>query len=249
MIIDCNASAGTWPTRPPLEAGVGDVWRSLHTHGVERAFIAHLASAWCRNPHLPNRQLLTDAAGHPEVSPVPTLDPTVHTWRDHLALLSRAGSVRMVRLLPAYGPYDLEEADEMLDELRRVGLAVQVQTRLEDPRLHHPRARVPDLPAAEVVKMARRHHTLTVFIGGARFAELRALRDEILDLKLCYADTSQCDGMDSIRVLCEEGLRDRLVYGSHVPLFEVAAGLRRVLDGLDDETAGLTLGGHATRAL
>lgn len=249
MVIDCNASYGPWLFRPPCDDTVGDVWRTLQTAGVDQAYLASLHSVWCRDPHAPNLTLLTDTAARPETRPVPTLDPTVHTWRDHLALLGRAAEVKMVRLLPAYGPYELDEADEMLDECRRLGVAVQVQTRLDDPRRHHPRAMVPDVLAADILRIARRFPSLTVLIGGARFAELLGLTDQILELNLVYADTSQCDGMDALKVLCEAGLSDRLVYGSHAPLFEVSSGLRRVVDDLDDATAEKILGGNAQQML
>lgn len=249
MIIDTNASAGYWLSRPPIDCEVAAVWRRLADCGVDRVFMASLESAWCRNPHAPNQKLLADCAAQPELSPVPTLDPTVHTWRDELATLGRHPSVRMVRLLPTYSPYALEQADEMLDEVRQAGLAVQIQTRLDDPRRHHPLAQVPDLPAAEVVAIARRHPALTVLIGGARFGELRALKAEILDLKLLYADTSQCDGMDAVKVLCDLGLADRLLYGSHCAMFEALASLRRVIDDLDDDRATAILGGTAHKVL
>ncbi len=249
MIIDTNASAGYWLSRPPLDCGVQAVWQRLSAWGVERVFLGSLESAWCRNPHAPNAKLIADCAEHPELSPVPTLDPTVHTWRDELAQVGRAPSVRMVRLLPTYSPYALEQADEMLEEIRQQGLAVQIQTRLDDPRRHHPLAQVPDLPAAEIVGIARRHPSLTVVIGGARFGELRSLRAEILDLKLVYADTSQCDGLDAVKVLCDDGLAERLLYGSHCAMFEAPAGLRRVLDDLDDQRAAAILGGTAKRVL
>lgn len=249
MVIDCNASYGPWPFRPPCDAGVGDVWHDLERAGVDRAYVASLCSVWCRDPHAPNLTLLTDTAAYPAVCPVPTLDPTVHTWRDHLALLGRAAEVKMVRLLPAYGPYELDDADEMLDECRRLGVVVQIQTRLDDPRRQHPRAMAPDVPAAEILRIARRFPSLTVLLGGARYGELLSLREQILELNLVYADTSQCDGMDGVKVLCNAGLADRLVYGSHAPLFEVPSGLRRIVDDLDDATAEKVLGGNAERML
>ncbi|MCC7492538.1 MAG: amidohydrolase family protein [Fimbriimonadaceae bacterium] len=249
MTIDANAATGHWPSRPGGRATVGAVWRALAAAGIDQAFVSSLESAWCRNPHAPNAKLIEDCGDHPELSPVPTLDPTVHTWRDELAHVARSGSVRMVRLLPAYGPYDLEDADEMIDEIRLAGLAVQVQTRLDDPRRQHPLAQVPDVPASAVVALARRHPATTVVIGGARGAELRAAAAEILDLKLLYADTSQCDGMDGVKLLCDAGLTDRLLFATHYPLFEIAAGLRRVLDDLDDDRAAALLGQNAARAL
>lgn len=249
MIIDVNASAGTWPSRPLRHTTVAAVRAALASCGVERIYLASLAAAWYRNPHLANDELLAATAEYPDISPVPTLDPTIHTWRDHLAHVAHSGRVQMIRLLPAYSPYPLTAADEMLREVRAVGLSVQVQTRIEDPRLQHPLMAVPDVPVSDILQLARRHPSLTVVIGGARFIELLAAAAEIRELNLVYADTSQCDGMDAIRVLCEAGLTERLLFGSHAPLFEITAGLRRVTDDLDDGTAELILGGNAARAL
>lgn len=248
-IIDANASCGPWLSRPPGEQALAEVWRELRGHGVQRALMASLESAWCANPHAANARLLTEAAVDEHVLPVPTIDPTVHTWREHLAFVAQSGDVRMVRLLPAYSPYDLDhpELDPLLDELRRMGLATCVQTRIEDPRRHHPRAQVPDVPAADVLRLARRHPSQVIVIGGARFAELRALRDEILEHNLVYADTSQCDGLDAVATLCGAGLTERLLYGSHAPLFGVASSLRRVIDDLSPADAERVLGGNARR--
>jgi uncharacterized protein len=124
-----------------------------------------------------------------------------------------------------------------------------VQTRLEDPRSHHPLAQVPDLPAAEVADLAARHPDLTVIVGGARTAEIRALRERLLDLPRFYADVSQADGLDAVRLLVEEGLGQKLLFGSHAPLFVPHAALARVVTDLPDAAAAAILGGNAEQAL
>ncbi len=251
MTVDCNAWCGPWPRRPGAPSSLTEVWARLEAAGVERALVSSLGSVWCANPHAPNERLIDECAALPAVLPVPTIDPTVQTWREHLAQLARSADVRMVRLLPSYSPYDLShpQVDDLLVELRHVGLSALVQCRLEDPRQHHPLAQVPDLPAAQVVELAQRHPGQTIVIGGARFSELEALARDVLRLNLLYADTSQCDGLDAIRLLCDSGLGARLLYGSHVPFFAVSSGLRRVLDDLDETQAAQVLGGNARRAL
>lgn len=248
MIIDINAFAGHWPFSP-TRGDLFAVRASLLVLGVERICVSPLEAAWCRNPHLCNEVLYQSAAPFADVWPVPVLDPTVSTWRAELERAARQPRVRLVRLLPTYSPYPLTQAVELLRALSESGLAVLIQTRMEDPRSHHPLAQVPDLPAAAVADTAARHPDLTVILGGARTAEIRALRERLRELPRFYADVSQADGMDAVRLLVDEGLGGKLLFGSHAPLFVPHAALARVVTDLDDAAATAILGGNAARAL
>jgi uncharacterized protein len=248
VIIDVNAFAGHWPFSP-VRGDLPAVRASLQALGVERLCVSPLDSAWCRNPHLANAALYESAATFEDVWPVPVLDPTVATWRAQLARAASEPRVRLVRLLPTYSPYRLTQADALLRAAAEAGLGVLVQTRLEDPRCQHPLARVPDLPASEVAEAAARHPELTVILGGARTAEIQALRERLRAMPHFYADVSQADGLDAVRLLVEQGLGDKLLFGSHAPLFVPHAALARVVTDLPDADAAAILGGNAARAV
>jgi len=248
MIIDLNAFIGAWPSHPVM-GGLEAVRDSLRAYGVERIFVSPLEAAWCRNPHLFNRELYQAVEVFDDVWPMPVLDPTVATWREELDQAVQQSKVRLVRLLPAYSPYKLSEAGVLLEALAFAPLGVLVQTRLEDPRRQHPLAQVPDVPATEVADVAERYPELTVIIGGPRAREILTLKDRLLGLPNLYADVSQAEGIELMRVMAEEGLTEKLVFGSHAPLFIPHAALSRVVMDLDDETAAAILGGNAARIL
>jgi predicted TIM-barrel fold metal-dependent hydrolase len=248
MIIDLNAFTGHWPSHP-VTGDLNSVRASLHEYGVDRICVSPLEAAWCRNPHRFNEALYRTAGTFPDVYPVPVLDPTVATWKKELERATRELRVKLVRLLPAYSPYALEAADELLEALVAENLAVIIQTRLEDPRRQHQLAQVPDIPAAEIANTAERHPALTVIIGGARTGELRGLKDRLLASPNLYADVSQCDGLDAIKVLVEEGLTEKLLFGSHAPLFIPYSALSRVVTDLADEDAAAILGDNAERII
>ena len=248
MIIDLNAFTGTWPSHPVM-GDLPNVRDSLRAYGVERIFVSPLEAAWCRNPHRFNQALYQATATFDDVWPMPVLDPTIATWRKELDAIVQQAKVRVVRLLPAYSPYCPSKAETLLEALVEIGLSVIVQTRLEDPRRQHPLAPVPDLPATAVAETAAHHPELTLIIGGARLAEIRALKVHLLDLPNLYADVSQADGLDAVKVLVEDGLADKLVFGSHAPLFIPYAALSRVLADVDNDTATKILGGNAERIL
>jgi uncharacterized protein len=248
MIIDLNSFIGTWPSHP-VKGDPKDVWPSLRDVGVTRIFVSHLASVWCRNPHVYNRVLVEASDAFDDVYPVPVLDPTVADWQRELKCACAHEKVQMVRLLPNYGGYVLTQVRDFLQAIQDAHLPVMVQTCLEDARRHHPLAVVPSLAASVVVDMAEQFPELRVVIGGAKAAELRNLAERILALPHVYADTAQVDGLDAIKVLVDQGLGDRLVFGSHAPLFMPHAALGRVVTDVTDEVAGAILGGNALRLL
>ena len=248
MIVDVNCFAGHWPSRH-LDGSLPAVRDSLRALGVDLLHMSPLEAAWNRNPHQANDALYEAASTFEDVRPVPVLDPTIATWREELGRAVARADVGLIRLLPAYSPYALSDAEELLAAVAATGLAVLCQTRMEDPRRQHPLAQVPDAPIADVVAAAERHPTLTFIVGGASAAQARSLSGSLRDLPNLYADTSQIDGVDSIRLLVEEGLAGRLLFGSHAPLFTPYAAGARVVADIDDSAAGAILGDNARRLL
>ena len=248
MIIDLNSFIGSWPSHP-VKGDPKEVWASLRTMGVTRIFASHLASVWCRNPHVYNRVLIEASDAVDDVYPVLVLDPTVADWQRELECACEHKKLQLVRLLPNYGGYHLADVGDFLKAIQDADLPVMVQTCLEDARRHHPLAVVPSLAASVVVDMAETLPALRVVIGGAKAAELRNLAERILALPNVYADTAQVDGLDAIKILVDKGLGDRLVFGSHAPLFIPHAALGRVVTDVSDDVAEAILGGNALRLL
>ena len=239
MIIDVNAWTGPWPALVNVPHDVASVRASLRAYGVERIFMAPLAAAWSANPHLCNSVVYEAANEFEDISPVPVIDPTLPTWREELEKAAGHRAVRMIKLLPGYGGYELvaADADGLLAEAVRAGLAVMVQIRIEDPRRQHPLAQVPDYSAREVVEAAGRHPDLKMIIGGASAATLREFAAQVRDLPGLYADTSQVDGVDGVKKLVDAGIGGKVLFGSHAPVFMPAAAVARVLIDLQDDTA------------
>ncbi|MCY3770620.1 MAG: amidohydrolase family protein [Gemmatimonadetes bacterium] len=237
MIIDVNAWTGPWPALVNVPYDVASVRTSLREYGVERIFMAPLAAAWSTNPHLCNPLVYEAAEKYGDISPVPVIDPTLPTWPEELAESTGHRAVRMIKLLPGYGGYGLDAADELFEEAGRVNLAVMVQIRIDDPRRQHPLAMVPDVPARDVVEAAKRHPDLKLVMGGTSAATLREFAAQVRELPGLYADTPQVDGVDSVKMLVDAGIGGKLLFGSHAPVFMPTAALARVLIDLQDDAA------------
>ncbi len=237
MIIDVNAWTGPLPALVNVPYDAASVRASLREYGVERIFMAPLAAAWSANPHLCNANVYESADEFDDISPVPVIDPTLPTWPEELEKAAGHRAVRMIKLLPGYGGYELAVADDLLAEADQAGLVVMVQIRIDDPRRHHPLAMVPDVPAGDVVEAAMRHPNLKLVIGGASATALRDFAAQVRDLPGLYADTSQVDGVDSVKMLVNAGIGGKVLFGSHAPVFMPAASMARALIDLHDDTA------------
>jgi len=243
MIVDVAAFSGAWPTYP-VNGRIERVVEGLTKTGVDRILISPLDAVWCRNPHLYNGPLLELCEQRTELIPVPIVDPSLSTWQSELNLASEA-SVQAIRILPNYHGYGLDELDPFWDAVSGMGLVVFVQTRMEDPRRQHPMAVVEDVPSGQVADLADRRRDVRFVIGGPRTGEIKDLSMALQERSNLYADVAQADGLDAVRILVEEGLGEKLLFGSHSPLFMPEAAVARVVTDLDEEEAGLILGENA----
>ena len=62
----------------------------------------------------------------------------------------------------------------------------------------------------------------------------------MLDQPNLYTDVSQVDGLDVIKVLVNNGSVDKLLFGSHTPIFTLHAAIACVVCDLDDRTPNAT---------
>ncbi|MDP6042483.1 MAG: amidohydrolase family protein, partial [Candidatus Latescibacteria bacterium] len=177
------------------------------------------------------------------------LDPSVSTWKRELDRALAQDRVQLVRLLPNYHQYDLNDIGDILEALVDAKLGAIVQVCMEDIRRQHPLSQVPNVSVSDVFDVAERFSKLRLIIGGAKAGEIRGAKARLLSLPNLYADVSQVDGLNAIRVLVDEGLEAKLVFGSHAPLFIPYAALGRVVTDLDDEATEAILNGNALRFL
>jgi uncharacterized protein len=245
MITDCCAHVGAWPHRN-IGVGAAELARMLGSFEVSQIFAGRLEALWLENPQDANR---LPAEKNDAVTIVPVLDPTVATWSEELARLVRTGALRIVRLYPNYGSYTLEQADPLLAALAKRGIVAQIHVRMEDLRRQHPRAVVPDVPVKAVADAAERHPELKVLLSGASTPELRTLADRASKLRNLWADSSQADGCGAVGALLKTPWRERLLFGSHVPLFIPYSAVARVVLDVDDDAAEIVMSINPKRLL
>jgi hypothetical protein len=216
-LIDTSVFSGCWPFRAFRERTPAALKAHLEPLGVTQAWVASAEAILFPDPMQANEPLAEALGGDGFFLPVAIIDPTLATARrDARTCLERLG-FRALKLVPNYHQYAL--ADARVEEL--VALACQrdvpvcVQLRMMDERSHHPLMKVPGVPAEEVVALAQKHQRARFLVCGAYGQQLRLLRDAAN----VWAEISFVESGQALAGALQALGPDRLVFGSHSPLF------------------------------
>ena len=227
---DLNAFVGEWPFRRLPDTTPQALEARLRRAGVERAFVSPLETLLHADPQPANRvwgRLLADQPFFRFVAVVnpslPNGDATPVVCQDEMKAIA-------LRLLPNYHGYELK--DERVDNLAHIAgerrLPVIVQLRMQDRRSMHPLAPVPDVDWRGVLALGRRHPDLPLIVAGAKWAEAHELCREAKELSHFYLEISHLEYADGLRRFVDAWGTERLLFGTHAPLFVPAAAQLKI---------------------
>ncbi len=230
MAIDVNAGYGHWPFYPTAPRSVADLESVLREAGVERACAYPLEAYLFPDPQDANERRLPELAASSFFLPSAVLNPTLPNVWHSLGICRQRWEVPLVRLLPSYHQYrvDAPVVDTLARELDREQVVLAVHIRAQDERAHNPIAQVPPVSFAEVSSLAERHAKLRVIAVGAYAHEIaqtarRAPLPDNLYVELSFVE-SEDPLSDALRVCAPE----RLLFGTHAPLFYPLANVYKV---------------------
>ncbi|MGD0091709.1 MAG: amidohydrolase family protein [Planctomycetota bacterium] len=255
MIVDIHTAVGRWPfsaaqSLTPLRLG-----SLLARAGVDLALTSSLEAVFHEDPAEDNRRLFRQLRGHKRLLPVPVINPRLADWR--AAVAEWAQRAVAVKILPSYHACSLASGagslgagvDGLAEELAGRRRPLLVQMRMEDERVQAPALRVPAVPVADIVALAKRHPRLDIVALGAYRLEAGDLLRQTARVRV---DVSFLDGLDVVAVLVKKhrAFAQRLLLGSHAPLFYAQASVLKVLTAETTEAVRRAiLGGNAAQML
>lgn len=243
-MIDINAYAGPWPFRALPAATPAEVAQMLQDAGIARALVSPLEALFFEDPHIANERLAARLQPNGTLLLCAVVNPCLANWRETLTSARETLGARAIKLHPNYHLYepDSDAVCDCLAAAAQVGLPVIVQLRMQDVRSHHPLCKVPDVAVERAVEAARRVPQVQVVLGGIHFAELRSQGDAIRSLPNVWVDLSRVEHVDGMRQSIHAVGAQRLLFGTHAPLFNVRSALLKLDEGLlsDEERAAIT---------
>jgi hypothetical protein len=227
-MIDVAAFSGPWPWRP-IGLPAAGLAAHLAEAGVTHALVTPLEGIFWDDPQLANEALAKQLSGLP-LTLVPAVDPTFPSWRRDLeSCLNRYGT-RALRIFPGYRGFSADHpaCRELFELASREGCAVFVQLRMLDTRGHSLRAPYPDASLGATLSMAACVPGARVILGGVRLGEVRGAVDEIRAMGNVWIETSGVEYVDGFRSLVSLVGVDRILFGTHTPLFITLAATRKL---------------------
>jgi predicted TIM-barrel fold metal-dependent hydrolase len=250
MRFDASAWVGIWPFTAVRTTSLADLVSDLRAVGMSGAAISPLNAVLGPDPRLANRDLLAEAeafdAGEFDVRIVPMLDPSLPGWKRDLEQLVASDLVVGIRIVPNYHGYDVDGDDAMAIAMAvtESGLPLCVQVRMIDERAHHPLMKVSGVPLDGVARLARAVPDARILVGGAFTAELAS----IADVANVSAELSSVESGDAFGNAAKVLGADRLLLGTHAPLYTSAVAVAKVdlSDASEDERARVAWGNAAS---
>ena len=231
-MIDTNVSIGHWPFHKLPGSQPTSVTASLERNGIHQAWVNNLEGLFDRDITSVNQRLVEFCGQAPSGLLVPfgTINPTLPAWEEDLQRCVVAHKFRGIRLHPGAHGYDLNHPAlaPLLALAAERNLIVQLVVMMEDERTQHPVFRIPAVDLAPLPQLVKT-------IPSLRLVVLNAFRKLTLDDAATLAasgrvwfDIAMLEGVDRVSALVEKVGAERILFGSHFPLFYIESAVLKL---------------------
>jgi predicted TIM-barrel fold metal-dependent hydrolase len=238
VIIDTNAHLGHWPFRRHGFEETAKFLAKLREVKVAEAWVASFESVLHKDIAGVNARLAAECKerGERMLIPIGVVNPRQPDWLDDVRRCGTVHKMPGIRLYPNYHGYALDDPDfaRLLNVAADAKLLVQLVVKMEDERTHHPLMKVKDTDLSPLPKVV---------------AAIRGLNLQILNCPLSTSgetlvplsragnvsfDFAMQEGVGAVAKLIDRVGAERVLYGSHFPLFHAESSMLKLKEaGLD----------------
>ena len=231
-IIDTNVNLSRWPLRRLTLDDPAKLVGKLRRYGVVQAWAWSFDGLLHKDIAGVNLRLVAECEAHGNGLLVPfgSVNPTLPDWEDDVRRCHEEHRMPGIRLHPNYHGYKLDDPRfaRLLELAGERSLMVQIALTMEDERMQHPLLRVPHVDTGPLLKMLRdRPHVRIVVLNA--FQSMRV--DQVAALAAAgdvYFEIAMLEGVGGIDKLIADVPIDRVLFGSHAPLFIFESALGKL---------------------
>lgn len=224
-MIDANVSIGAWPFRKLAGSDIKSLIASLQRNGVTQAWAGSLEGLFDRDVAGVNLRLAESCQQTQPALLVPfgTINPTLPDWQEDLRRCAELHQFRGVRLHPGFHGYNLHlpALGELFTLAAERRLIVQLVATMEDERTQHPVFQVAAVDLSPLSAILKQVPKLQLVVLNA-FRKLSL--DEAAKIAAAgqvWFDIGMLEGVDRVAALVDKVSPERILLGSHAPLFYV----------------------------
>jgi predicted TIM-barrel fold metal-dependent hydrolase len=230
-LVDVNVHLSRWPTRRIRGDEPAELATMLRTRGVTEAWAGSFDALLHKDVAGVNARLAKECRSETGVRLVPfgTVNPLLPDWEDDVRRCADEHHMPGIRLYPNYHGYKLDHPAfaRLLALAAERRLLVQLAVIMEDARMMHPLLRVPPVDVAPLPALVRGIAGLRVILLNAlttvRGETLLALRESEI-----YVEIGMLEGVSGLSGLFGQLPMDRVLFGSHAPLFYLEAAVLKL---------------------
>ncbi len=254
MIIDANVNLSRWPFRRLPGDETPDLVARLRRRNVVRAWAGSFDGILHKDIDGVNARLAAECNAHGKgfLTPFGSVNPKLPDWQEDVRRCAKDYRMPGLRLHANYHGYELTDPvfAELLDLATASGLIVQLVVSVEDVRTQHRLMRVPPVDLSPLARVVKSHASTRLMLlnwwPALRGEQIRPLADAAE----VYFDLAMLEGIEGVARLVEQIPPERIVFGSHFPLFSVEAALLKVEEsGLPEDRKVMLFEGNARRIL
>jgi len=253
-LVDVNVSLGRWPGRRlPLDETPALVAR-LRRQGVKEAWAGSFDGLLHKDLGAVNAQLAEECRKHGRGFLVPfgSVNPTLPAWEEDLRRCHEEHRMSGIRLHPNYHGYKLDEPAfaRLLDLAGGRGLVVQLAVLLEDERTQHALMRAPHVDVAPLLTLLPSRPAVRLVLLNWFRGVKSALLPKLAATGQVYLDIATLEGVGGVANLLKQIPAERVVFGSHAPLFYFESAMLKLKESVLSEGDLLAVqSGNARRLL
>jgi predicted TIM-barrel fold metal-dependent hydrolase len=223
-MIDVNLWLSRWPFRRLPDDEPEALVQRLRRLGVTEAWAGSLDALLHQDLGSVNARQVEACRVHGAglLRPFGTVNPMLPDWAEDLRRCHEVYRMPGIRLHPNYHGYGLDHPAfaELLGDAVRRGLVVQIVLKMVDERTLHPLLKgLPTTDPAPLIgllgRIPRARVVLLNALGNLRGEELKRL----LAVDRIWVDIAMLEGVGGLERLIAQVGADRLLFGSHAPLF------------------------------
>ncbi|NOS70418.1 MAG: amidohydrolase family protein [Verrucomicrobia bacterium] len=231
-LIDVNVNLSRWPLRRIRGDDTPTLVKMLRNQDVTQAWAGSFDGLLHKDISEVNTRLAEECRNHGRglLLPFGSINPKLPDWEDELRRCVEQHSMPGIRLHPNYHGYKLNDPDfaRLLRRATDRGLIVQLALVMEDERMMHPLMRVEPVDTAPLADLIKATPGLRLVLLNA----LGKLRGKPLSNFIAagevYVEFSMLEGVGAISSLLAQVQVERVLFGSHAPLFYFESSLLKL---------------------